>query len=128
MTYAGSMQVPYTHSAPELSPKRQPDRSGNTTVVSASPKPKEYMIATSRRLKRVRPDRRPVFVCDACSEGIRDKRYLRLVRSKDTLPEDSTVFKVHKACVSELTAENPEGWDEYALDSAEAKWLLPLSE
>lgn len=86
------------------------------------------MITTSPRIKRIRPDRRAVFVCDACKKDITNKSYLRLVRSRHTLPEDSTVFKVHKTCVSGLTSSNPEDWDEYSLDSAEAKWLLPVHE
>ena len=68
-----------------------------------------------------------VFICDACDTEIEDWEEVRLLRDVYLLPEDPTVYYVHRRCARDFVAEHTRGsWKRYRLAAVEASWFLPL--
>ena len=71
--------------------------------------------------------REQVFICDACNREIEDRTEVRLLRNMYFLPEDPTVYYVHRRCAQNFVAEQGGGsWKRYRLTTREASWFLPL--
>ena len=77
--------------------------------------------------KRTARGRERVFICDACDAEIDDWKEVRLLRDMYLLPEDPTVYYVHRRCARNFAAKQGRGsWKRYRLTTPEASWFLPL--
>lgn len=65
-----------------------------------------------------------VFICDVCGKEITDRSEVRIIRDSYALPEEPTVFHVHKCCVEQFNASHVGRWVPMALVSPESSMFL----
>lgn len=67
------------------------------------------------------------YVCDHCREQVAPEDELVLMREYCALPEDTTLYHLHRACVDHfLAAEADRRWEEIGPVSVDAVWLIPV--
>lgn len=70
--------------------------------------------------------RKQVFLCDGCGNEIKEWSRLCMMRHADTIPEDMTVYYVHRTCAIRFMERHGGRWEQYSTASPEASWFLPI--
>lgn len=66
------------------------------------------------------------ITCAACGHPLGDRESACLLRDVTRLPEDTTVYLMHRFCASRFTASNDGDWMLFSLRSHEAAWFIPM--